>query len=314
MKRSGIFSLCASALALLLMSRPVFGQWAFNGTHIYNTNSGNVGIGTSNPGAKLSVNANRAVFEGTSILGGYGASAYAMELQATGTSGNVYLGLVGGINGSNAQITYLVTAPQFGYTGIHSTQIGTASFLPFTISVGGAERLRIATNGNIGIGTTSPGTRLHVAGTTRTNIVEITGGTDLAESFEIANSESIKPGMVVCIDPEQPGRLKIANKAYDRTVAGIISGAGGINSGITLKKSDAETAGEYPVALTGRVYCWADASNGPIQPGDLLTTSELPGHAMKVTDYTKAQGAILGKAMSTLKKGRGLVLILVTLQ
>jgi hypothetical protein len=58
----------------------------------------------------------------------------------------------------------------------------------------------------------------------------------------------------------------------------------------------------------------ADASNGPIQPGDLLTTSEVEGHAMKVTDYTKAQGAILGKAMSTLAKGRGLVLILVTLQ
>ena len=53
--------------------------------------------------------------------------------------------------------------------------------------------------------------------------------------------------------------------------------------------------GEYPVALTGRVYCWADASNGPIRPGELLTTSNNPGHAMKVTDFGRAHGAIIGK-------------------
>ena len=62
------------------------------------------------------------------------------------------------------------------------------------------------------------------------------------------------------------------------------------------------------------MYCWVDTSNGPIKPGDLLTTSDTPGHAMKVTDYAKAQGAIIGKAMSSLEKGRGLVLVLVTLQ
>ncbi len=156
MKKYGI--LCTSALVLFFMSRSVFGQqWATapNGTDIYNTNSGNVGIGTSTPGAKLSVNANRAVFGGTSILGAYGASAYGMELQATGTSGNVFFGLVGGISGSNGQITYLITAPQFGYTGISSTKLGTASYLPFTISVGGGERMRILTNGNVLIAKTS---------------------------------------------------------------------------------------------------------------------------------------------------------------
>jgi hypothetical protein len=66
--------------------------------------------------------------------------------------------------------------------------------------------------------------------------------------------------------------------------------------------------------LTGRVYCWADASYAPIEPGDLLTTSDTPGHAMKVTNHKKAQGAIIGKAMTSLKEGKGLVLVLVTLQ
>jgi hypothetical protein len=72
--------------------------------------------------------------------------------------------------------------------------------------------------------------------------------------------------------------------------------------------------GEFPVALTGRVYCWADASGGSIRPGDLLTTSDIPGHAMKVQDYTKAQGAVIGKAMSALDEGQGLILVLVSLQ
>jgi hypothetical protein len=35
---------------------------------------------------------------------------------------------------------------------------------------------------------------------------------------------------------------------------------------------------------------------------------------MKVTDHVRAQGAILGKAMTGLSEDRGLVLVLVTLQ
>ena len=81
-----------------------------------------------------------------------------------------------------------------------------------------------------------------------------------------------------------------------------------------MGQKDSKADGSHPVALTGRVYCWADASNGSIQPGDLLTTSDIPGHAMKVTDYARAQGAIIGKAMSSLEEGEGLVLVLVTLQ
>jgi hypothetical protein len=35
---------------------------------------------------------------------------------------------------------------------------------------------------------------------------------------------------------------------------------------------------------------------------------------MKVTDYQQAQGAVLGKAMTTLKEGTGLVMVLVNPQ
>jgi len=72
--------------------------------------------------------------------------------------------------------------------------------------------------------------------------------------------------------------------------------------------------GEKNIALSGRVYALATAANGPIKPGDLLTTSEVSGHAMKATDRERWDGAIIGKAMSTLESGEGLVLVLVNLQ
>ena len=74
------------------------------------------------------------------------------------------------------------------------------------------------------------------------------------------------------------------------------------------------TDGKHPVALTGRVYCWCDASKGSIVPGDLLTTSNTPGHAMKASDPMRAFGSVIGKAASTLDEGTGLVLVLVNLQ
>lgn len=94
----------------------------------------------------------------------------------------------------------------------------------------------------------------------------------------------------------------------------MISGAGGVNPGMLMGQSGTKADGKHPVALTGRVYCLADTANGAIQPGDLLTTSGLPGHAMKVTDPGQAQGAIIGKAMTALDRGQGLVLVLVSLQ
>ena len=86
-----------------------------------------------------------------------------------------------------------------------------------------------------------------------------------------------------------------------------------INPGIMLKQQGALDQGQN-VALTGRVYALADATSGPIKPGDLLTTSAIPGHCMKAGDRDRAQGAILGKAMTGLKDGKGKVLVLVTLQ
>ena len=150
-------------------------------------------------------------------------------------------------------------------------------------------------------------------GKTTCSVLQITGGSDIAEPFHVVEPNEIEPGMVVVIDPENPGKLKASNRAYDRCVAGIVSGAGGIKPGLTLTQEDS-FEGDHQVALTGRVYGLCDASYGSIEPGDLLTTSPTPGYAMKASDYEQAQGAILGKAMTQLDKGLGLVLVLISLQ
>jgi hypothetical protein len=142
--------------------------------------------------------------------------------------------------------------------------------------------------------------------------LEVRGGCDLAEPFAMSE-QNIPKGAVVVIDEDHPGQLKLSTRAYDTHVAGVVSGANGVKPGIALKQEGTLDEGEN-VALSGRVYVNADAGFGPITPGDLLTTSDTPGHAMKVADPGRAQGAILGKAMTALTEGRGMVLVLVSLQ
>src|SRR5690606_28688207 len=87
-------------------------------------------------------------------------------------------------------------------------------------------------------------------GRVKTPKLAITGGADLSEHFDIAAGEdAIQPGMVVCIDPSRPGKLKLSVRAYDRTVAGVVSGAGGVEPGLTLSQTGTLADGRYPVAL-----------------------------------------------------------------
>lgn len=173
--------------------------------------------------------------------------------------------------------------------------------------------LHLDADNRIGIFTNNPQAELDVNGRTRTRILEIVGGMDITEPFEMSNEESLEAGTVVVIDPENPGLLKACEEAYDKGIAGVISGAGGINPGLSLSQEGVVEDGQ-PVALTGRVYVKASAANGSIQPGDLLTSSDIPGYAMKATKRKKSFGAVIGKAMSALEEGEGLVLVLINLQ
>ena len=136
-------------------------------------------------------------------------------------------------------------------------------------------------------------------------------GADCAEEFEIVNDVDTPAGTVMVISDAQ--RLTPCSMAYDRKVAGVISGAGGIQPGLILGKKHSDKIA-VAVALTGTVCCLVDATCGAIVEGDLLTTSATPGHAMKATDRERSFGCVLGKALGSRASGRGLVPILVALQ
>lgn len=147
--------------------------------------------------------------------------------------------------------------------------------------------------------------------TTRVRVLEVTGA-DLAEKFPA--SEEVTPGTVVMIDAANPGKLCASRGAYNKRVAGVVSGANDLPAGTVLGNLPGHENAP-PIALSGRVWVKCDATAQAIEVGDLLTTSETPGHAMTATDAARSHGAVIGKAMTTLAKGeRGLVLVLVNLQ
>ncbi len=249
---------------------------------------------------------------GSATTTGGGNSFFGYNAGDANTTGiaNVFLGsFAGNINTAGGLNVFLgFSAGNTNTTGDNNTIIGgladTASNnLQYATAIGAGAV--VSENNTLVLGRSADKVKM--------SVLQITGGSDLAENFEIADAK-IRPGMVVAIDPQNAGKLILARGAYNRRVAGIVSGANNLAAGMLLP--DLANAGEtsLPVALSGRVWVYADATKNPILPGDLLTTSPMPGCAMKVVNYRRAQGAIIGKAMTELKAGQGLVLVLVSLQ
>lgn len=230
-----------------------------------------------------------------------GAGVWGQSVDASGVYGTSAGQYSGGVYGVNTGSGYGVRGKADNGAGVFGQS--TAWYGVVGISENLAGVYGRSTNGYAG----------DFDGRLRSQVVEITGGSDLAERFAVSGEETVVPGTVMVIDPDNPGHLMPASSAYDRKVAGVVSGAGDVQPGLTLHQ-DGVLEGDTVVAIAGRVYVLADASHGPIRPGDLLTTSDAPGHVMTAADLDLAQGAILGKAMTALDSGTGLVLVLVNLQ
>ncbi len=179
----------------------------------------------------------------------------------------------------------------------------------FTSSSSGSPSFTIAQNGNIGIADNKPENTLKIAGSlcvknTTGPCAGNTSGTiyaantivqnaDVAENY--VSADSLEPGDVVM--PEEnnnnPSVIKTV-KAYQSQTIGIVS----TRPGITLN-SDALTDSAHPyiipIALSGRVPVKVSSENGIIQPGDFLTSSSLPGVAMKASK----SGTVIGKALES---------------
>jgi subtilisin family serine protease len=129
------------------------------------------------------------------------------------------------------------------------------------------------------------------------------GGADLAE--HIFASEPVEAGDVVELDPHNPRQYRKARGRYSPSVAGVIS----THPGVVLGAHDGSV--ERPLlALMGRAPVKATTENGPIRPGDLLTSSSKLGYAMRCDSIAKCEGAIVGKALEALEKGEGVMLVM----
>lgn len=247
---------------------------------------GTVGIGTYTPDTSVALDVQGGAVRITSSSGA--GSDARLSLQSSQSSSN-YWNL--GIDESGSSLFYL--------------RYGDANTNVLSVAPSGA-----TTMGDI---TAKDAT---FSGTATVEVLKITGA-DVAEKFPA--STWAEPGTVMAIDPDKPGSLTIARGAYNRRVAGVVAGANDLKTGVLLGNSENDGtapggAVSLPVALSGRVWVRAEASNGPIKPGDFLTTSNLPGLAMKVERDDVATGAIIGKAMTGLTDQRGMVLTLINLQ
>ncbi|MEP7112411.1 MAG: hypothetical protein ABI862_04030 [Ilumatobacteraceae bacterium] len=133
---------------------------------------------------------------------------------------------------------------------------------------------------------------------------------DCAEEFD-TSTPAAEPGTVMVIADDES--LAPCSRAYDRRVAGVVSGAGDFRPAIVLDRRQ-QCEPRLPIALVGKVYCRVDADVDAIEIGDLLTSSARPGHAMKASDPTRTPGAVIGKALRPLAAGCGMIPILVALQ
>ena len=252
------------------------------------TNNGHVGIGTTNPGYKLEIDAPDQL--GLHISGPSAGVGAAISLSTINAGTNVNSWEILATGDKAAQ----------GPDKLNIRNVITGEDV-FTLLKGAVE-----VTGDVNIsGDIKSVNTVNVA----VDVI-LTGG-DCAEHFDVAEAHQLEPGTVVVIDHE--GALRESRDAYDKKVAGVVSGAGDYRPAIVLDKraSDRERS---LVALVGKVYCKVDASYAPIEVGDLLTASPTAGHAMKATDPSKAFGAVIGKALRPLHCGKDLIPILVALQ
>jgi hypothetical protein len=249
--------------------------------------NGKVGIGTTNPTAVLDVLSRGTNEDVITAHASDGSKLFNVEETGTGD------GLVSVMDNAGDMKIFLNSRNLFGSFISSPLYVGAAEFPP------------------IGPGLTVKGNILVRSKSTGMNVLELGEGLDYAEGFDVTEDADIEPGTVLVIDCDNPGKLTVSRSAYDSKVAGIVAGANGIGSGVRLGVGQFD----HDVALAGRVYCKVDATQAAVLAGDLLTTSDTAGYAMKATDYDRARGAVLGKAMQKLQLGhKGQILVLVTLQ
>ncbi len=299
--------------------------------------SGNIGIGTPNPQNLLSLES--SVDGGSTIL-----------------LTNTYYNATDGSDHIAGEIRSIFPIRDGQYDSIRSSyvrflNVNTISSYPGQVrgsvisfgtinnnlgsnfsSLPAVERMRIDSNGYVGIGTANPAYGLDVAGAVHatsavvasagvvfpdgnTQSVAWTGvvcGGDYAESVDVTGARSAYlPGDVLVIDADTPGKFLKSAQPYSTSVTGIYSTKPGT---VGRRQTTRKSSDEVPMAMVGIVPTKVSSENGGIRPGDLLVTSSKLGYAMKGTDRSRMLGTVIGKALGNLDSATGVIEVVVTLQ
>lgn len=160
-------------------------------------------------------------------------------------------------------------------------------------------RFIVHNNGNVGIGTGTPGHKLAVMGDIAASgtVMGGVGSPDLAENITAAE-RAVEAADVVVANPAGGESVVRSRRAYETSVLGVISTRPGML--INAQRADVEAGHprdprQLPLALAGRVPVKVTLEGGPIRPGDLLTSSPTPGHAMRAEEPWR--GGIIGTAL-----------------
>ena len=148
--------------------------------------------------------------------------------------------------------------------------------------------------------------RVLTPGEVRSDVGFNTPAADFAEMLDA--EPGLEAGDVLAIGDD--GRLMRSHRPHQENLAGVHSTAPGFVGG---KPVDGSRAGHVPLAVVGIVPVKASAENGAISPGDLLTSSATPGHAMRANGEARV-GCVIGKALRPLAAGTGTIQMLVVLQ
>jgi hypothetical protein len=132
------------------------------------------------------------------------------------------------------------------------------------------------------------------------------GGADFAELLP-AHQDRLEPGDVLAVTAD--GSVTRSSQPYQGSVVGVYSTRPGYYGDLYQEVASDQ---KVPVAVTGIVPVKVCDEGGAILPGDLLTSSSIPGMAMRAAD--PRPGAVIGKALAPLESGEGTVNMLVMLR
>jgi len=273
-------------------------------------NDGAVGVGTAAPKARLHA------------FSPSGPAAVRAETgDIAGTSATMAVdNVVGAYLVAHTDTANLATAPY----SAHRVAFGANYFVVAFSAATAVNQTRAWTNqflidatGKVGIGRDAPGAALDVNGDVLVSgaltAQRVIGATyqDIAEW--VPASEPMPPGTVVVVDPRRDNGVVPSSRAYDTSVAGVVSAQPGVVLGVAGPAKE-------QIATTGRVKVRVDASHAAIHAGDLLVTSDKSGMAMRSEPIEfngrriHQPGTLIGKALQPLAGGVGEILVLLSLQ